>query len=132
MNSVYSFPLESVIQRLKELGKQARYFLKDTELDKTKKRSLVNPDNYETELIQVAAVAVAALTDYRMQHSDRQKTLIEQRIWQDILKERERQDKKFERRMPVGLDPCIWGLVLIEETAEVMAEVEMEEGGDRS
>ncbi len=120
--------LESIAAKLQELGQQARYILKHTELDLTRKRSLKNPQNYEVELVQVAAVAVAALTDFKMQqNSNRRQDDVESEIFGEIIVERDRQDTKFNRLLPIGLDPLIWGAVLTEEVAEVMAEVEIKE-----
>ena len=82
-------------------------------------------DNYEKELIQVAASAVAAILDRRMQYDDSQKTVITDKIIREILEERDRQDTKFPP-MSRKLDPLVWLAILFEELGEVAQEIKDE------
>lgn len=116
--------LESLREQMLLLGETARHILRKTVLDKSRKRSFRDRENYRTELVQVAAVAVAAITDLDMAGTGLSQILVEEQIWSEILDERDRQDKKFQRQLPIGLDPLIWGAVLVEEVAEVLKEVE--------
>lgn len=117
--------LEALRDSMLVLGQKARHILKHTELDLSRKRTFRDKNNYRTELIQVAAVALAALTDLDMAETGwHDQVCIEELLWAEILDERERQDTKFGRQLPIELDPEIWGAVLIEEVAEVLAEIE--------
>lgn len=118
--------LESVACEMRTLGSKARFILRQTALDKKKPRVLKSPKNYEVELIQIAAVAIAALTDYRLSRDISQnQSCVESGILKDVFLERQRQDALFKRTLPAEIDPCIWGAVLIEEVAEVLDEIEI-------
>lgn len=116
--------VESVTARAIALGKDARYILKEVGFQE---RPLLLKDsvNYQVELVQVAASAIAALTDYRMQNNVRLSQFeIESQIVSEIIQERGRQDLKFSRTMPCCRDPRVYSLVLIEEVAETIEEIE--------
>lgn len=116
--------LGKIAKEIRLLGKKARYLLKETQLEVKKFRAIKDPINYETELIQVAASAIAALTDRRMgMDTRRTQTEVETEIFKQILKERRRQDELFGHSMPIAQDPCIWGAVLVEEVSEVFDEL---------
>lgn len=118
--------LESVAEAMQELGKHARFLLKRAVLDRTRSRTFKNPANYQVELTQVAAVAIAARTNYLMKESGISQEAAERIIWNDVLAERRRQDEKFNHQMPIESDPLLWTTSLIEEVAEVIAEIELE------
>jgi hypothetical protein len=110
--------------QLKELGSRFRYLLDTPTLELYGKRQIPNAENYQKELIQLAAVAVAALTDFRMaQNPNLSQKEAEKYILAQILLERCEQDKKFNRTFPAQLDPLIWVAVLHEELAEVAEEI---------
>lgn len=123
--SMASFQIKFLIDELIGLGKRAEYILKNTELDITKPREFHDVDNYETELIQVAAVAVAALTDIRMQRNNRLNVCdAKHEIIEEIMTERDRQDSLFGRNVyPINQDPVLWVLVLLAELREVTQEI---------
>lgn len=116
--------LENLRDSMSVLGANARYILKETPLELQKERTFRDIDNYRTELVQVAAVALAALTDLEMQRLNLSQEVAEECLICDILIERKRQDQKFQRKLPIGLDPLLWQAVLIEEIAEVGEEIE--------
>jgi hypothetical protein len=57
--------LLQLIQKLKELGQIARSIIDSPDIDLYRARSTT--PNYDTELVQIAATAVAALTDLKLQ-----------------------------------------------------------------
>lgn len=105
-------------EKLSELGQIARKLRESPDLDLHCKRN--TSINYEKELIQVAASAIAALTDLRLQRGQSRGD-IELQIEEEVSQERIRQDEKF--GMPQKLDPLVWIAILIEELAEVSEEV---------
>lgn len=111
--------LVELSEQLSILGKSARRLLESPDLNLHYKRK--TSINYKTELIQVAASAIAALVDLRLQQGQLEVN-VNLEIEQEIQQERMRQDQKF-GAMPKKLDPLIWVAVLIEELAEVSEEV---------
>lgn len=107
--------LVELAMQLERLGQIARSILEspDLELHQRRRTSL----NYETELIQVAASAIAALEDLRLQQNC-SKNLVYEQIEREIYQERLRQNEKF-GAMPRRLDPLVWIAVMAEELAEV-------------
>lgn len=95
------------------------------------KLSTVTGD-YEKELIQVAASALAALVDYRLVNTlrydayfdDERLAVATEVALVDILNERKRQDTKF-KPLPRNIDPFVWLAVIQEELCEVAQEVEL-------
>lgn len=89
-------------------------------------------DNYEKELIQVAASTLAALVDYRLVNTpnydayfdDERLAVATEVALVDILRERNRQDGKF-KPLPRNLDPLVWLAVIQEELCEVAQEIEL-------
>ena len=111
--------LVDLAEQLAKLGQTARSLLEAPDLELHTQRN-ISP-NYETELIQVAAAAVGALEDLRLQQGYSPNTVY-QSIERDIYRERQRADAKF-GAMPRRNDPLVWVAVLIEETAEVSEEI---------
>lgn len=134
IDKLHSITPQEVSQRIQALGAIARSLLEAGDLTC---RSQTTP-RYEEELIQVAASAIAALVDARMQRQDLEnqkkgfvnnlspdiKLLIaESLVISDVRAERSRQDIKFNQVMPIRQDPLVWLLVLAEEMAEVAEEI---------
>lgn len=121
IESTSSLNLVKLSEDLEALGEDARSLLQglsDQELVYSRRTT----SNYETELIQVAASAIAALVDHRKRSSSQSLDHITDRVIGEILIERDRQDEKF-GQMPRGLDPLVWVAVILEELAEVSEEV---------
>ncbi|HEY9299819.1 MAG TPA: hypothetical protein VIQ31_26350 [Phormidium sp.] len=120
--------MKFLLDELIGLGERAEHLIKHTELDIHRVREFKDVDNYETELTQVAAVAIAAITDIRMQRNldagrSVSKDDVESDIIADIMTERDRQDIQFNRPIyPYNQDPAIWVLVLMAELREVAQE----------
>lgn len=106
-------------EQLAVLGEAARQLLQDPNLDLHYQRQ--TSANYETELIQVAASAIAALTDLRLQQGCPD-THVHTEIELEIYQERLRQDRKY-GAMPRRLDPLVWTAVILSELHEVSEEV---------
>ena len=121
--------MKFLLDELIGLGQRAEHLIKHTELDIHRVRNFKDVDNYETELTQVAAVAIAAITDIRMQRileasKPVNKDDVEFDIIAEIMAERDRQDIQFNRHVhPNNQDPFIWILVLLAELREVAEEV---------
>lgn len=81
------------------------------------KREEVKPDAWQTELIQVAAVAVAALQDHL--GGDTRRTN-EQEILEMVADERARQEERWGTR---SYSPRQWLRVLQEEVGEAASEL---------
>lgn len=111
--------ITELTKSLSQLGKTARELLESPDLDLYLTRQ--TSKNYETELIQVAASAIAALVDLRLE-KEASETDVQKMIELEIHRERVRQDQKF-GPMPRKLDPLIWVAILLEELAEVSEEV---------
>lgn len=86
-------------------------------------------NNYDKELVQVAASAIAALVDYQLNtiYKDVAKTEedvdnVTNIVIKWVLQERKRQDAKF-KPLPRNLDPLVWLAVIVEEIAEVAEEI---------
>lgn len=106
-------------ERLSVLGESARSLRESPSLNLHYKRQ--TSTKYETELIQVAASAIAALVDLRLQQGQSEAN-VNLEIEREIQQERSRQDTKFGCQ-PQKLDPLIWIAILIEELAEASEEV---------
>lgn len=111
--------ITELTESLSQLGKTARELLQSSDLDLYVSRQ--TSKNYETELIQVAASAIAALMDLRLEKGTSE-TDVQRTIELEIYQERARQDQKF-GPMPRKLDPLVWVAILLEELAEVSEEV---------
>lgn len=102
----------------------------DVDYEKIKLSTVTN--NYEKELIQVAASALAALVDYRLVNTstydayfdDERLAVATEVALVDILHERNRQDTKF-KPIPRNLDPLVWLAVIQEELCEVAQEIQL-------
>ncbi|MGB3203739.1 MAG: hypothetical protein WBB28_01985 [Crinalium sp.] len=106
---------------LRVLGEVARQILEHPDLDLHRKRQTLA--NYETELVQVAASAIAALTDLHLTtRTGESKVKLASEIEREIMMERIRQDDKH-GLMPRRLDPLVWVAILVEEVAEVAEEI---------
>jgi hypothetical protein len=112
--------IEELSKQLSELGQAAREVRDSPDLNLHYQRQ--TSANYETELIQVAASAIAALTDLRLSQG-RSEVDVNLEIEQEIKQERIRQDVRF--GMPQNLDPLVWISILIEELAEASEEIEL-------
>jgi hypothetical protein len=117
MTTLQTDSLEAIIQDLKQLGERARSLLNSPDLDLQTKRQ--TSDRYQSELVQVAASAIAALQNYT-----KRPPLM---IWQQVIKERKRQDQKFGAAVDRDLDPLVWMVVILEELAESAQEVNINE-----
>lgn len=111
--------LVELAEQLEKLGEMARALLESPDLELHHQRQ--TSPNYETELVHVAAAAVGALEDLRLQQGCSPNTVYES-IEREIYRERQRADAKF-GAMPRRNDPLVWIAVLIEETAEVSEEI---------
>ena len=116
--TIQELSIVELSQKLSELVRSARQLRDSPNLDLHHPRK-VSP-NYETELIQLAASAFAALMDLRLQRGESH-TSATLDIAAKIYQERTRQDDKF--GMPQNLDPLVWVAILLEELAEVAEEI---------
>ena len=112
-------------KQLSELGNVARKLLESPDLKKVLHEYRGTSSNYEMELIQVAAYAIAAITDLRME-SDESEADVYRQIEREVYQERLRQDCRF-GSMPRHLNPLIWIAVLTEELAEVAEEIRLDD-----
>lgn len=120
--------LTYIRELVEEFSEDAKSVLDHGEVDYTKVHHPNVSDEYEKELIQVAASAVAALTDSIMAKlpdcSSITESEVQSLIFEKIKEERLRQDRKFDQTMPRRLSPLIWIAVIFEELGEVAQEIE--------
>ncbi|MFB2832959.1 hypothetical protein [Floridanema evergladense] len=118
--------LKRLQETIEEFSEDARIFLDFSDVNYADIWSPNVSDDYEKELIQVAASAVAAVTDSIMNNLPNcslTEQEIQSRIFTKIQEERKRQDIKFSP-MPRKLSPLVWLAVLFEELGEVAKEIE--------
>jgi hypothetical protein len=127
MHSDIASDLELLVVNQLQLGILARRAIKDERFGEifSFPRQIEQPLDCEKELIQVAASAIAALTDLRISRGEGTKQDVEEAIILEVFKERERQDGKFTRKFPTGYDPLFWFFVLTEELSEALALLEL-------
>lgn len=121
VESPTSLNLVKLSEDLEMLGRDARTILQGLSDEELMYGRRVT-SNYETELIQVAASAIAALVDHRKSLTTQSVERVTDQILLEILNERDRQDEKF-GQMPRGNDPLVWVAVILEELAEVSEEI---------
>lgn len=117
---------QQLARDISALGKKAQASIKTVNPDGSKTyqppeyyrtpRQLKDPHNFVTELVQVAALAIATIEDYGGQVED---------IYKAIQAERSRQDTRFGKIR--GQDYLVWAACLMEELGEVVDEVQIDE-----
>jgi hypothetical protein len=103
-------------------GERARHLLESPICQVVMNEPHATTANYKTEMVQVAASAIAALTDFLVASEGIKACAAETIVFNLIIEERARQDEKFGETK--NLNPLVWIAVIQEELSEAASEIE--------